>query len=76
MDGNGRRWTGGEELEVHPSLSRLGRIWPADDENRPVTNGQQRSANAQLDSRVLLAAAGQATTRKALLRQRCSFGPC
>jgi hypothetical protein len=23
MDGNGRRWTGGEELEARPSLPRL-----------------------------------------------------
>jgi hypothetical protein len=37
---NGRRWTGGEELEVRPSLPARARIWPADDETRPVTNGR------------------------------------
>src|SRR4029450_10765799 len=57
-------------VEVRLSLPRVGPRWPADDEKRPVSNGQQRYANAQLDSAPLPMAAGQATTRKALLRQR------
>jgi hypothetical protein len=42
----------------------------ADDEQRPGSKGQQRSANAQLDSAVLPVAAGQVMARKALFRHR------